>query len=76
MNSDSHRIKRTRFNLYITNSLCFDKEMNTSCVNYNPALKPLPLDLAEFLADPYMFRVSEEFLNTVVLEVRKILLSC
>jgi ankyrin repeat protein len=48
--------------------LWFDKEMNTSCVNYNPAVKPLPLDLAEFLTDPYMFRVSEEFLNTVVLE--------
>jgi hypothetical protein len=76
MNSDLYQIKRARFNLDFANSLSFDKEMDTSCINYNPANKPLPSDLAEFLADPYRFRVSEEFLNTVVLEVRQLNMLC
>lgn len=76
MNSDLYQIKRARFNLDFVNSLSFDKEMDTSCINYNPANKPLPSDLAEFLADPYRFRVSEEFLNTVVLEVRQLNMLC
>lgn len=63
---DFHRRKRTRFNL----------EANTMNTEYTPDLtKPVPADHTQFLADPYKYRVTEEFLNSVVLEENESLLT-
>lgn len=57
---DFHHRKRTRFNL----------EANTMNTEYTPdPTKPVPTDHTQFLADPYKYRITEEFLDSVVLEV-------
>lgn len=75
MDSDFHINKRARLNSESMSSIPRSSDIDTfSKMSYSPETKPLPADLNEFLANPYNFRVTEDFLSRITLDVSVCLL--
>lgn len=69
MYSDHHQNKRARLNFQMNINRFTKREGTGNGVVYSPESKPVPSDLAEFLADPYQFKITDEFLSQIVLDV-------
>lgn len=70
---DFHRSKKARLSIAESMTTISDRshkeESSSLSSGYSSESKPLPSEFAEFLSDPYKYRVSGDFLDRVSLDV-------